>query len=363
MKKLRHSKIGWIRSGGDFDLAGKTKRIEELEPQTQEARFWDDPQQAQKISKELNELKYSLEEYNNQLKILEEAEVMLQLSEEAGDEASQEEAIKEIAKAEKAVEAAELTAMLSEPEDPCSAILSINAGAGGTESCDWASMLLRMYLRYSERRGFKTDLVDYTYGDGAGYRSATVTIEGKYAFGYLKAENGVHRLVRISPFDANKRRHTSFSSVYVHPLVDDQIVIEINPKDIKFETFRAGGAGGQHVQKNETAVRITHVPSGIVVACQNERSQNQNRETAMKILKSRLYEVEIEKKRAVQKKIEEGKKDITWGSQIRSYVLQPYQMVKDHRTGFETSQTQDVLDGDLEDFIKAYLLSAPGEEN
>jgi peptide chain release factor 2 len=328
---------------------------------SQAPSFWEDSQRARIHSKELSDLRAVAETHKKRLKTVEEAELLLDLAVEAGEASSLQEAADEIDKAERLVGEAELEAMLSEETDPCSAVLSINAGAGGTESCDWASILLRMYLRYSEKKGFKTEIVDSTAGDGAGYRSVTVTVEGKYAYGYLKAENGVHRLVRISPFDANKRRHTSFSSVFVYPLVSDEIVIEINPADLKMETFRAGGAGGQHVQKNETAVRITHVPSGIVVSCQNERSQHQNKEVAMKLLKSRLYELELEKKREAQKKIEDSKKDITWGSQIRSYVLQPYQMVKDHRTDYEVGDTQRVLDGDLNGFIKAYLLSSPQE--
>lgn len=292
--------------------------------------------------------------------MIEEAELLLELATESSDAASLEEVQNEIPKIQKEVDQAEFETMLSQPEDACSAVFSINAGAGGTESCDWAAMLLRMYLRFCEKKGYKTEIVDFTHGDGAGYRSVTVTAEGAYAFGYLKAEVGVHRLVRISPFDANKRRHTSFASMFVYPLIDDEIVIEIKPDDIKFEAFRAGGAGGQHVQKNETAVRITHIPSGIVVQCQNERSQHQNREVAMKIMKSRLYELELEKKKAKLQEIEDTKKDNAWGSQIRSYVLHPYKMVKDHRSDFEVGDAESVLDGEyLDEFIKNYLLHSP----
>ncbi len=347
-------------SGGAFDLTLKKDRLAELQNISQAPDFWNDTQNAQKISKELNLLQETIRKQQIRLRRIEDAQVLLELASESGDEASFAELQSEITQIQEEVEEAEFETMLADPEDACSAVISINAGAGGTESCDWAAMLLRMYLRFCEKKGYKTELVDYTYGDGAGYRSVTVTVEGNYAFGYLKAEVGVHRLVRISPFDANKRRHTSFASLFVHPLINDEIVIEIKPEDIKFEAFRAGGAGGQHVQKNETAVRITHLPSGIVVQCQNERSQHQNREVAMKILKSRLYELELEKKRAKQKAIEETKKENAWGSQIRSYVLHPYKMVKDHRTGFEVGDAESVLDGEhLDEFIKSFLLANP----
>jgi peptide chain release factor 2 len=253
----------------------------------------------------------------------------------------------------------EFRQMLSGEQDAQSAILSINAGAGGTESCDWAEMLLRMYRMWADRHGYKNEVIDFTPGDQAGFRSVTMTVEGPYAYGYLKAEIGVHRLVRISPFDANKRRHTSFSSVFVIPEVEEDIDIEVKESDLRIDTFRSSGAGGQKVNKTDSAVRITHLPTGIVVACQNERSQHRNRDTAMKVLKAKLYELEMEKKKKEKEKIEETKKEIAWGSQIRSYVLHPYRMVKDHRTDYEVGDAQRVLDGDLDPFIRTYLLQSP----
>lgn len=250
----------------------------------------------------------------------------------------------------------EFSKMLSGPLDASDCFLQINAGAGGTESCDWASILLRMYTRFAEIRGYKSEILDSTEGDGAGYRSVLISVDGEYAYGHLKAEAGIHRLVRISPFDSNKRRHTSFASVFVYANIDEEIEIEINEADLRIDTYRAGGAGGQKVNKTDSAVRMTHLPTGIVVQCQNERSQHQNRAQAMKILKARLYENEMKKKQAAKDKVEAAKKDNAWGSQIRSYVLAPYQMVKDHRTNYESSQTAKILDGEIDEFIRQYLL-------
>jgi len=254
------------------------------------------------------------------------------------------------------IERQELQVMLGGEYDRLGAIVSIHPGAGGLEAQDWAEMLLRLYLRWAERHGYKTDLADLQPGEGGGIKSATFTVEGDYAYGYLKAEAGIHRLVRISPFDANARRHTSFASVFVFPAIDDKVEVTINPADLRVDTFRASGAGGQHVNKTDSAVRMTHIPTGIVVSCQNERSQHKNRAMAMKILRARLFELEERKKREQFEQFSKEKKDITWGSQIRSYVLQPYRMVKDHRTGVEIGNTAAVLDGAIDPFIEAFLM-------
>ena len=279
------------------------------------------------------------------------------MGEEGRDEATRDEVRELLPVLEQRIGRMEFARMLSGEHDANNAIFSINAGAGGTEAQDWAEMLLRMYLRYCERKGFKTEITDYQPGDEAGVKGVTFTVEGDYAYGFLRAENGIHRLVRISPFDANARRHTSFCSVFVFPELSDDIEVEINEKDLKVDTYRSSGAGGQHVNKTESAIRITHMPTGIVVACQNERSQHKNRAVAMKQLKARLYELEVRKKEEESAVISGEKKEIGWGSQIRSYVLHPYRLVKDHRTGFEVGNTDAVLDGDIDAFIEAYLLS------
>ncbi len=280
----------------------------------------------------------------------------MSIASEENDEQVLDDLASELEQLSSDVKLEELKMMLSSEQDPMNAIMSIHAGAGGTEAQDWAEMILRMYLRWAEKRNFKTNIIDYLPGDEAGVKSVSFTVEGEYAYGYAKAEIGIHRLVRISPFDAGGRRHTSFASVFVYPEVDDEIKIDINEDDLRIDTFRSGGKGGQHVNKTDSAVRITHLPTGIVVQCQNERSQHKNKAMAMKYLKSRLYESELQKKNEKLDEENKLKKDIAWGSQIRSYVLHPYKMVKDHRTDLEIGNAQKVLDGNIDDFIQAYLM-------
>lgn len=306
--------------------------------------------------KERTILQKLVEDYDAVDSGLEDAAILIELGEEAEDEQALKEVREALPDLEKKIGQMEFARMLSGEHDASNAIVSINAGAGGTEAQDWAEILLRMYLRWCERKGFKAEITEYQPGDEAGAKGVTFTVGGAYAYGYLKAEKGIHRLVRISPFDSNARRHTSFCSVFVFPELSDDVDIEIQEKDLKVDTYRASGAGGQHVNKTDSAIRITHIPTGIVVSCQNQRSQHKNRSTAMKQLKARLYELEMEKKENQAEALAGEKKDIAWGSQIRSYVLHPYRMVKDHRTGHEVGNADAVLDGDLDGFIEAYLM-------
>jgi peptide chain release factor 2 len=312
---------------------------------------------AQELLKERTGLEKVVENWEKAFRELDDLLVLCELGEESEDQETLEEVRGLLPALEQLVAKMEFARMLSGEHDANNAIFSINAGAGGTEAQDWAEMLLRMYLRFFERKGFKAEITDYQPGEEAGIKSVTVTVEGDHAYGWLRPEIGIHRLVRISPFDSNARRHTSFSSVFVFPELSDEVEVEINDKDLKVDTYRASGAGGQHVNKTDSAIRITHIPSGIVVACQNERSQHKNRATAMKQLKARLYEEERRKKAEEASEIAGEKMEIGWGSQIRSYVLHPYRMVKDHRTGHEVGNADGVLNGDLDGFIEAFLLS------
>jgi len=330
--------------------------MQEIEKLAAREDFWGDAEKAKELLKEKTRLENSVHSWTERMKELEELEELHQLALEENDRQALEEVDRDVGRLRDTVRNEELKALLSGEDDARNAILSIHAGAGGTEAQDWAEMLLRMYLRWAERRGFKANIIDYQPGEEAGLKSVTVTIEGDHAYGYAKAENGIHRLVRISPFDAGGRRHTSFAAVFVYPEIDEKIQVDIDEKDLRIDTYRSTGAGGQHVNKTDSAVRITHIPTGIVVQCQNERSQHKNKAMAMKVLRSRLYEFKEREKNEKLSEIEKTKKEIAWGSQIRSYVLHPYKMIKDHRTNIEVGNVAAVLDGDIDDFIEAYLL-------
>lgn len=341
--------------GGIFDVPVKETRLKELEVQAENPDVWNDHKKMQKLNQEKTLLEKELSDWRDLQRRTNDARELLEICAAENDEGVFDEIKSEVGALQKLGEQLELKKMLSGAMDANNTYLTINSGAGGTEACDWASMLMRMYIRYAEQHGYRADVVDVTDGEGAGIKSCTIAIEGPYAYGYLKAEAGVHRLVRISPFDSNARRHTSFASVFAWPEVDDEIEIEIKTEDLKVDTYRASGAGGQHVNKTDSAVRMTHMPTGIVVQCQNQRSQVENRAKALKMLKAALYEREIEERNKLKDAMNSQKKANEWGSQIRSYVMHPYQMVKDHRTQHETSQVQSVMDGDLDDFIVAYL--------
>ncbi|MCZ6632108.1 MAG: peptide chain release factor 2 [bacterium] len=341
--------------GRYLDLETRKVRIAKLEEQMGGANFWDDQDRAHQVIEEMNGEKGWVEGWEGLDGRLSDLEVLLELAQEEEDAGTLEEVWNEWKGFDRDLKDLELRHMLGEREDRLDAILTIHPGAGGTEAQDWAKMLVRMYTRWAERNGFQMQILDLLPGETAGIKSATIEVKGDYAFGYLKAESGVHRLVRISPFDSNSRRHTSFASVFVYPEAAGDIEVNIHPDDLKIDTYRAGGAGGQHVNKTDSAVRMTHEPTGIVVQCQNERSQHKNRTVAMKILKARLYQHYKEKEEEKLAKLEKKKKKIEWGSQIRNYVFQPHQLIKDVRTGVETSDIQGVMDGDIDAFIHAFL--------
>jgi peptide chain release factor 2 len=347
-------------SGGDFDWDVALRKLHELNARVEDPTLWDRPDEAQAVSRERSRLAASVDAVTALERDLADAIGYAELADEEGDDASLEEARGQLKAIRERAGRAELEALLSGEADGNDAFLEVNSGAGGTESCDWAGMLLRMYTRWANAHGLSVEFLEETPGEQAGIKSVTIQIKGPNAYGWLKTEAGVHRLVRISPFDAAAKRHTSFASVWVYPVVDDTIVIDINPSDVRTDTYRASGAGGQHINKTDSAVRLTHIPTGVVVACQMGRSQHQNRDEAWRMLRARLYELELQKREAEAQALQEQKTDIGWGHQIRSYVLQPYQMVKDLRTQVETSDTQGVLDGDLDAFMGASLAQRVG---
>ena len=337
-----------------FDLPQKKSDLQKIDEKLATPEVWQDQDSLQSLQRNKKNLEREIDLFSRIAEIKEELEVLAELMEEG--ENVMDEISENLALFQQETEEARLQALFDDTDDPRNAILTIHPGAGGTESQDWAQMLLRMYMRYAERKGFKAEVLDIQPGEEAGLKSATVRVVGDYAYGNLSQESGVHRLVRISPFDANKRRHTSFAAIFVYPEVEDNIAIDINPEDLRIDTYRASGRGGQHVNVTDSAVRITHIPTGIVVQCQNERSQHKNKATAMKVLMARLYELEKKKKMEKKEKLEDAKSDIAWGNQIRSYVLHPYRMIKDLRTRVEIGDVDRVLDGDIEEFIKSNLL-------
>jgi len=332
-------------------------RLSELERTQENSEFWNDPEAAKNLLREQKQISKLVENFLGLDKELDDTEVLLDLALEEDDATVLKEVEQKLDSLEEHMRGLEIQRLFTRPEDTGDSIVEIHAGAGGTEAQDWAEMLLRMYLRWAEREGYKAEILDTLPGEEAGIKSGIFSIEGDYAYGRMRAEVGIHRLVRISPFDANSRRHTSFAAVFVYPAADENVDIQINEPDLRIDTYRASGAGGQHVNKTDSAVRITHLPTGIVVQCQNERSQHKNKAMAMKILRSRLYDLELQRKQAEKDQLHKEKKDIAWGSQIRSYVLQPYQMVKDHRTNCEIGNVNAVLDGDINRLIQDYLLS------
>ena len=345
-----------IHSGGTFDVDSLLNSIVDLKKQSVNPKFWENRNKASGILKKISTVEKEVELWEKIKNKKNDIEVLFEFFDQG--EINIEEIYLEVKNFNDIIEDVELKTILGRDEDTQNAILTIHPGAGGTESQDWVQMLYRMYGRWAEKKGFKISIIDFQAGDEAGIKDVTFEIKGDYAYGLSKAEFGVHRMVRISPFDSNSRRHTSFASVYVYPAVDDTIEIEINPTDLRIDTYRASGAGGQHVNKTDSAVRITHIPTGIVVQCQNERSQHKNKNQAMKLLKSRLFQLEIDKEKEKNKNLEDKKKEIAWGSQIRSYIFHPYNLVKDHRTKEETANIQSVMDGDIDIFIRSYLLNS-----